>query len=46
MSEVYGGIVKSYDDAKGYGYITPYDGSPDIIVHAQEIEVITCQSHL
>jgi len=27
------GMVKSFNEAKGYGFITPADGSPDLFVH-------------
>jgi cold shock protein len=31
------GIVKSFDDAKGYGWIVPSDGTKDLFVHRRNI---------
>ena len=31
------GTVKSFDDAKGFGWIVPTDGSKDLFVHQRNI---------
>jgi CspA family cold shock protein len=32
------GTVKSFDDAKGYGWIVPADGTKDLFVHQRSIQ--------
>ena len=37
MSETKTGTVKWFDNKKGYGFITPEDGSKDLFVHMSGI---------
>lgn len=36
-SSIKAGVVKWYDTAKGYGYVQPRDGSPDVFVHYSQL---------
>ena len=39
MSDVKQGTVKWFNDAKGYGFITPSEGEKDLFVHMSEIQM-------
>ncbi len=32
------GTVKWFNESKGYGFVTPEDGSPDVFVHFSAIQ--------
>ena len=38
MSTLQTGTVKWFDDGKGFGFITPADGSKDLFAHHTEIK--------
>lgn len=38
MSNVSTGTVKWFNDAKGYGFIAPEDGSQDLFAHFKEVQ--------
>ena len=39
MSKTKEGIVKWFNDSKGYGFLTPSDGGKDLFVHMSEIKM-------
>ena len=38
MSNVKSGTVKWFNDAKGFGFVTPANGGDDLFAHFKEIE--------
>ena len=39
MSKTLEGTVKWFNDAKGYGFLTPKEGEKDLFVHMSEIQM-------
>ena len=39
MSDTKQGTVKWFNDAKGFGFITPSEGEKDLFVHMSEIQM-------
>ena len=39
MSNVKQGIVKWFNDSKGFGFLTPSEGGKDLFVHMSEIKM-------